>query len=603
MARTPLLQMSDIALTFGGDPVFEDLSLVVQPGDRVALVGRNGSGKSTLMKVMAGLVDADSGTRVAAPGVTVGYMEQDPSMTGFATLGDFAASGLPPEDAYKVEMVAEGLKFDPSGDVNTASGGERRRAALAKLMAEAPELMLLDEPTNHLDIEAIAWLENELKTTRAGFVLISHDRAFLRALTRATLWIDRGMVRRAEQGFDRFEEWRDKIWEEEDQQRHKLNRKIKAEARWAVEGISARRKRNQGRVRALQALRAERAAQIKRQGTAAMAFEGGNASGKKVVEAFGLSKTFDGKTIVQNFDLTIQRGDRVAFVGPNGVGKTTLIKMLLGQVAPDAGSVKLGTNLDIAVFDQTRAALDPDMTLWDNLASDPVLGASGKSDQIMVRGVPKHVVGYLKEFLFDDAQARAPVRSLSGGEKARLLLAKLMARESNFLVLDEPTNDLDIETLDLLQDILGDYPGTVLLVSHDRDFLDRTATTTIAMEGDGRAVAYAGGWSDYQARRGLRGPVAEKESSKPAVVKAKQSQSQDQKSALSFTEKHRFEELPDVIDTLTAEIDKLTELLADPALFTENPIKFNKATEALVQRQAALEAAEEEWLTLADRAS
>uniref|UniRef100_UPI004047A7CD ABC-F family ATP-binding cassette domain-containing protein n=1 Tax=Yoonia sp. TaxID=2212373 RepID=UPI004047A7CD len=508
MARAPLLQLSDIALTFGGDPVFEDLSLVIQGGDRVALVGRNGSGKSTLMKVMAGLVEADSGSRVASPGVTVGYMEQDPTMEGFDTLGAYAASGLPEDEAYRVDMVAEGLKFDPMGDPKTASGGERRRAALAKLMAEAPELMLLDEPTNHLDIEAIAWLEAELKSTRAAFVLISHDRAFLRALTRATLWIDRGQVRRAEEGFDGFEEWRDKLWEEEDQQRHKLNRKIKAEARWAVEGISARRTRNQGRVRALADLRAEKAGQIKRQGTAAMAFDGGSSSGKKVVEATGLVKSYDGKIIVNGFDLTIQRGDRVAFVGPNGVGKTTVLNMLLGQVEPDSGLVKLGTKLNIAVFDQARAQLDQNMTLWENLASAPVLGVSGKSDQIMVRGTPKHVVGYLKEFLFDEAQARAPVRSLSGGEKARLLLARLMARESNVLVLDEPTNDLDIETLDLLQDILGDYDGTVMLVSHDRDFLDRVATTTIAMEGNGQAVAYAGGWSDYQDQRADRLPDA-----------------------------------------------------------------------------------------------
>lgn len=600
MARAPLLQLSDIALTFGGDPVFSDLSLVVQPGDRVALVGRNGSGKSTLMKVMAGLVLPDDGTRVASPGVQVGYMEQDPDMTGFATLGDYAASGLPPEEAYKVEMVAEGLKFDPTGDVTTASGGERRRAALAKLMAEAPELMLLDEPTNHLDIEAIAWLENELKQTRAAFVLISHDRAFLRALTRATLWIDRGTVRRAEQGFDGFEEWRDKTWDEEDQQRHKLNRKIKAEARWAVEGISARRKRNQGRVRALQDLRAQRAAQITRQGTAALAFEGGSTSGKKVVEATGLTKSFDGKQIVKGFDLTVQRGDRIAFVGPNGVGKTTLIKMLLGQVAPDDGDVKLGTKLDIAVFDQTRAALNPDMSLWENLANDPELGVSGKSDQVMVRGTPKHVVGYLKEFLFDEAQARAPVRALSGGEKARLLLARLMARESNLLVLDEPTNDLDIETLDLLQDILGEYDGTVLLVSHDRDFLDRVATTTVAMEGGGQAVVYAGGWTDYRAQRG--GDFTEaKEATKPLAKKEKPVEKKAV-NGLSFTEKHRLEALPGLIDQLNAEIAKLEGLLADPELFTAQPVKFQKATDALVARQTALSDAEEEWLVLAEKA-
>jgi ATP-binding cassette subfamily F protein uup len=602
MARAPLLQLSEIALTFGGDPVFEDLSLVVQPGDRVALVGRNGSGKSTLMKVMAGLIEADKGARTAAPGVSVGYMEQDPTMEGFETLGAYAASGLPEDEAYRVDMVAEGLKFDPMGDPKTASGGERRRAALAKLMAEAPELMLLDEPTNHLDIEAIAWLEAELKSTRAAFVLISHDRAFLRNLTRATLWIDRGKVRRAEEGFDGFEEWRDKLWEEEDQQRHKLNRKIKAEARWAVEGISARRKRNQGRVRALADLRAEKSSQIMRQGTAAMAFDGGSTSGKKVVEAVGLNKAYDGKQIVKNFDITINRGDRVAFVGPNGVGKTTVLNMLLGLVAPDEGVVKLGTNLDIAVFDQARAALDQNMTLWENLASDPVLGASGKSDQVMVRGTPKHVVGYLKEFLFDEAQARAPVRSLSGGEKARLLLARLMARESNVLVLDEPTNDLDIETLDLLQDILGEYDGTVLLVSHDRDFLDRVATTTIAMEGNGQAVVYAGGWTDYQQQRSDSLPVPEKSVGKQLSKGNKQSAQVARKTALSFTEKHRLEELPTLMEKLQAEIAKLEEVLGDPELFTKQSAKFQKASDALVERQIALSDAEEEWLALEEKA-
>ncbi|WP_438826360.1 ABC-F family ATP-binding cassette domain-containing protein [Ruegeria atlantica] len=599
MARIPLLQMSGISLTFGGDPVFSGLDLVVQPGDRVALVGRNGSGKSTLMKVMAGLVEPDHGDIVVPPGKSVGYMEQDPGMEGFATLGDYASSGLEPGELYKVERAGEGLKFDPSRPVETASGGERRRAALAKLMAEAPDLMLLDEPTNHLDIEAIAWLERELGSTRAAFVLISHDRAFLRALTRATLWIDRGMVRRQEQGFEAFETWRDKIWEEEDQQRHKLNRLIKSEAKWAVEGISARRKRNQGRVRALQALRAEKAAQIKRQGSAAMSLEAGPKSGRKVIEAKGLSKTFGTHQIVRNFDLLAQRGDRVAFVGPNGVGKTTLLKMLLGQEQPDEGTVTLGTNLEIAVFDQARAQLDPEMTLWDSLTGDPEMRVSGKADQVMVGGQPKHVVGYLKEFLFDDAQARAAVKSLSGGEKARLLLAKLMAKSSNLLVLDEPTNDLDVETLDLLQELLDDYDGTVLLVSHDRDFLDRVATTTIAMEGNGRATVYAGGWSDYIAQRG---DVVEKKTEKARASKSKQKQDTQPKSGLSFSEKHRLEKLPAEIARLEAEIGKLEELMSDPELFTREPIKFQKATDALVERQEKLSAAEEEWLELEEKA-
>ena len=602
MARIPLLQMTGISLTFGGDPIFSDLDLVVQPGDRVALVGRNGSGKSTLMKVMAGLVEADTGTLVVPSGRSVGYMEQDPQMTGFTTLGDFAASALDPGELYKVERAGEGLKFDPDRPVATASGGERRRAALAKLMAEAPDLMLLDEPTNHMDIEAITWLEAELKSTRAAYVLISHDRAFLRALTRATLWVDRGQVRRQEKGFEGFEAWRDKIWEEEDQQRHKLNRLIKSESRWAVEGISARRKRNMGRVRALHELKDQRAGQIKRQGAAELALDAGPKSGRKVIEVEALSKSFGDKQIVSDFSLKVQRSDRVAFVGPNGAGKTTLLKLMLGQVEPDAGSVKLGTNLEIALFDQTRDQLDPNASLWENLTSDPLLGISGKADQVMVRGVPKHVVGYLKEFLFDEAQARAPVRSLSGGEKARLLLARLMARQSNLLVLDEPTNDLDVETLDLLQELLDSYEGTVLLVSHDRDFLDRVATTTVAMEGQGKATAYAGGWSDYLAQRT---PVEAEDKPKPVKEKAKPAAAapaQAAKEGLSFKEKHRLEALPGEMERLEKEIAKLEELMMDPELFTREPIKFKKATEALVERQEKLAAAEEEWLELEEKA-
>ena len=600
MARAPLLQISEITLGFGGNPVFDGLSLNVQPGDRVALVGRNGSGKSTLMKVMAGLIEADKGLRAVAPGVTVGYMEQEPTMDGFATLGDYAASGLDPSESYKVDMVAEGLKFDPLRAVSVASGGERRRAALAKLMAEAPSLMLLDEPTNHLDIEAIAWLENELKETRTGYVIISHDRAFLRELTRATLWIDRGFVRRQETGFTGFEEWRDKVWEDEDLARHKLDRKIKSEGRWAVEGISARRKRNQGRVRALAELREERGAQIRRQGTAALALEGGQTSGKRVLEAIGIGKSFGDKTIAQNFSLTIQRGDRIAFVGPNGVGKTTLIKMLLGEVQPDSGTIKTGTNLQIAVFDQARAALDPEMSLWDSLTGDPDMRVSGKADQVMVRGMPRHVMGYLKDFLFDESQARAPVKSLSGGEKARLLLARIMARESNLLVLDEPTNDLDIETLDLLQDILADYDGTVLLVSHDRDFLDLVATTTVAMEGDGRATVYAGGWTDYRSQRGV---IEMEEVAAKTLAPKDKPKVEAKRTGLSFTEKHRLEALPGIIAKLEAEINKLTDMLSDAEMFHKEPVKFRKGSEGLTERQTALAKAEEEWLELEEKSA
>jgi ATP-binding cassette subfamily F protein uup len=604
MARPPLLQLTDIALTFGGNPVFAGLSAVIQPGDRLALVGRNGSGKSTLMKVMAGLVEPDSGARIVPAGVSVGYMEQDPDLSGFATLGDYAASGVDPDEAYKVEIAAEGLKFRPATPVAAASGGERRRAALARLLAQSPDLMLLDEPTNHLDIEAIGWLEATLAEARAAFVLISHDRAFLRALGRATLWIDRGEVRRLDRGFAAFEDWRDEVWAAEDEARHKLERRIKAEGRWAVEGISARRKRNQGRLRALADLRAERAAMIRRQGTASMDFESGPRSGRLVIEAKGISKELGGRQILRDFSLRVLRGERVALVGPNGVGKTTALRLLTGELAPDSGSVRLGTNLTLAVFDQNRAALDPEMTLWETLTGDPQMGVSGRADQVMVRGSPRHVVGYLKDFLFDEAQARAPVRALSGGEKARLLLARIMARESNLLILDEPTNDLDVETLDLLQELVGDYDGTVLLVSHDRDFLDRVATTTVAFEGDGRATAYPGGWSDYRRQRApppeAAGPAA-RPAARAAEAEARPAAA-PARAGLSYTEQHRLKELPAVIARLEAEIAKLSGLLSDPALFTREPVKFRKATEALAARQAALAAAEEEWLALEDRA-
>jgi ATP-binding cassette subfamily F protein uup len=603
MARAPLLQLSDISLTFGGHPVFDGLDLIVQPGDRVALVGRNGSGKSTLLKVMAGIVETDAGVRNVPPGVIVGYMEQEPDLSAFATLGDFAAAGLPLGEEYRVAVAAEGLKFDPDMPVAGASGGERRRAALAKLLAEAPELMLLDEPTNHLDIQAIGWLEEQLAETRAGFVLISHDRAFLRRLTRATLWIDRGVVRRHEKGFEAFEDWRETVWAEEDDLRHKLERKIKAEAKWAVEGISARRKRNQGRVRALQALRSERAAMIRRQGTADMALDIGQTSGKLVLEAKGISKGYGDKLILSDFNLKVLRGDRVAFVGPNGVGKTTLLKILTGEIAPDSGSVRHGTNLEIAIFDQARATLDFSMSLWDGMVNDPDMRVSGRSDQVMVRGQPRHVVAYLKDFLFDEAQARAPIGSLSGGERARLLLARIMAKPSNLLILDEPTNDLDVETLDLLQDLLGDYDGTVLLVSHDRDFIDRIATTTIALEGDGRAVVYPGGWSDYQAQRPGRSSAAPTPTPIPAKrAGAAEKNTKNAAQGLSFTEKHRLDSLPGEIDRIEGEIARLATLLSDPDLYLTAPEKFRTATAALATRQEALTAAEEEWLALAERA-
>ena len=612
MARAPLLQLSDVSLAFGGEPLFADLSLVVHEGDRVALVGRNGEGKSTLLRVMAGEVEPDRGERTMPAGVAVATMEQEPDLAGFATLGDYAVSSLGPAELWRAEAASEGLGFDPDRPVATASGGERRRAALAKLLAEAPDLMLLDEPTNHLDIDAIAWLEGELSRARAAFVLISHDRAFLRALARATLWMDRGAVRRQERGFDRFEEWRDRVHAEEDAVAHKLDRRIRAEARWAAEGISARRTRNQGRLRALGALRAQRAGMIRRAGTADLALDGSAPVGKRVIEARGIAKRHGERVILRPFDLRVTRGERVAFVGPNGAGKTTLLRMLTGELEPDEGSVTRAKAVEMAVFDQNRAALDPGMTLWETLTGDPDMRVGGRADQVMVRGTPRHVVGYLKDFLFDEGRARAPVRSLSGGERARLLLAKLFARQSNLLVLDEPTNDLDVETLDLLQDVIGEYEGTVLMVSHDRDFIDRIATTTVAMEGDGRATAYAGGWSDHLAQRRRAPPREERARSggarpggDPAAGPPRPASAPANGHAapqLSFVERHRLDALPGEIERLEAEIARLGDYLAAPDLYAEAPAKFAKATEALGERQAALAAAEEEWLSLEERA-
>ncbi|MGH1432291.1 MAG: ATP-binding cassette domain-containing protein [Neptuniibacter sp.] len=601
MARAPLLQLSGVTLGYGGNPLFSNLDLAIHPGDRLALVGRNGSGKSTLLKVMAGLVEADAGEVIVPPGRSVGYMDQDPDMAGCVTLGDFAARGLEPGEMYRVERAAEGLKFAPETPVATASGGERRRAALAGLMARAPDLMLLDEPTNHLDIEAITWLEEELKATRAAFVLISHDRRFLRELSRATLWLDRGVVRRQDKGFEAFEAWRDTTWAEEDEARHKLNRKIKAEARWAVEGISARRKRNQGRMRALQSLRAERAEQIRRQGAAGLALDGGPRSGKKVIIAEGLSKSYDDRAIVRDLSLTLERGDRVAFVGPNGVGKTTLLKLLLGQETPDKGSVRHGTNLEIAVFDQARAQLDPDQSLWDALTGEPDMRVSGQSDQVMVRGTPRHVVGYLKEFLFDESQARAPVRALSGGEKARLLLARLMARQSNVLVLDEPTNDLDIETLELLEEIILNFDGTILLVSHDRTFLDSVVTSTLVFESPGELKEYVGGYQDWLRQRSSQNVSVKKASQKSEPEQSKegvQATGGAKPKKLSYKLQRELEMLPAQMEEMESSIEALQGETSAPDFYQQDHETVAAKLADLGELEQQLEALMERWVEL-----
>jgi len=599
MARPPILSLSGVSLTFGGNPLFSDISVAIEQTERLCLVGRNGSGKSTLLKIAAGIVQHDHGERFVQPGGKIAYLPQDPDLSGFETVLDYAAADVDEDEVYKAQIALDGLRLDGSVNAESASGGEKRRAALARLMASEPDLMLLDEPTNHLDVTAIEWLEQELLNSRTGYVVISHDRAFLNRVTKGTLWLDRGVMRRSNEGFGKFEAWQEKTFEEEDAEQHKLGRKIKREEHWIIHGVSGRRKRNVRRVAELADLREAKRTHVQRAGAAAMVLESGKSSGKLVIEAKEIAKSFSERTLLSDFSTKIMRGDRIAFVGPNGVGKTTLLKMLMKQLEPDVGSVRHGANIEVAVLDQTRDVPEH-LSLWEAMTEDKLLGVKGSNDQIMVRGRPKHVVGYLKEFLFDERQARGPVSALSGGERARLLLAKIMARESNLLVLDEPTNDLDLETLDLLQELLSDYDGTLLLVSHDRDFIDRIATSTIAMEGNGQAIEYAGGWSDYRA---LRGEVADqrevrKTTDTKGVPPTPIEKPKPSTAKMSFKQAHRLEKLPAEIAMLEAEIAKLEELLADPDLFAKDNAKFVKAGKALSARQEILAKSEEEWLEL-----
>ena len=603
MVNGPQISLKNIFLSFGEKQIFEGLNLLVQPRDRIALVGRNGSGKSTLLKVLQGLVIQDEGERILSKGLSVGYMEQDPNLSEFVTLKDYVCSGVLVSDYHEGGKVAQNLGVDLDMPVNVSSGGERRRAALTKLIAENHDVMLLDEPTNHLDVEAIEWLEAELKGLSKSFIVISHDRKFLSNLTNDTIWVDRGKARRCSIGFGGFEAWRDKIWHEEDEKIHKLNRKIRSESRWAVEGISARRKRNQGRLRNLEKLRAERQSYISRTGLAKMKLESRTKSGQLVLKADKVSKSFGEKCIIRNFSIQIRKGDRIGIVGPNGIGKSTLLKILLGEVIPDLGTAKLGSNLLVAKFDQMREQLNLENSLWQNLTDDPTMKASGKAGQIMVRGKSKHVAGYLKEFLFSESQLRSPVKSLSGGEKARLLLAKLMARESNLLILDEPTNDLDLETLDLLQEVIAEYEGTVLLISHDRDFLNRTVDTSIILTGQGEFVKIAGTWEDYNNLKAKNETQNKREYlDKKKNVSKPPKREMPSKAEFSFVDKHRLDEIPNLIDRLEYEIKQLETFLSDSNLYLEHPNKFEKASAALIERQAEMKKLEDEWFKLEEKA-
>ena len=602
MVSGPQISLKNLSLSFGEELIFDNLNLLIHPRDRIALVGRNGSGKSTLLKILRGLVAQDEGDRVQIKGLSIGYMEQDPNLSDFSTLYDYVYSGLSESDLHLIEMTSQNLGVDLEASTAASSGGERRRAALTKLIAGSHDIMLLDEPTNHLDVEAIEWLETELKYSSKSFVIISHDRAFLSNLTNDTIWVDRGKARRCSVGFGGFEAWRDKVWREEDEKMHKLKRKILSESRWAVEGISARRKRNQGRLRNLEKLREQKTSHIFREGTANMKFVSEKKSGQLVIDAKNLTKNFANKSIINNFSIQIKRGDRIGIVGPNGIGKTTLLKILLGEIQPDCGEVKLGSNLIIAKFDQMREQLNLESSILQNLTDDPSIKSTEKAGQIIVRGTPKHVAGYLKEFLFSEAQLRSPVKSLSGGERARLLLAKIMAKESNLLILDEPTNDLDLETLDLLQEVISEYQGTVLLISHDRDFLNRTVETSIILTGQGEFLKIVGSWANYQSLK-IKNTARKKEKiSKKKSGETSKSQSL-LRSEYSFVDQHRLKQLPILIERILYEIKKLESFLSDSTLYLEQPVKFEKASTALIERQSQLKILEDEWLILEEKAS
>lgn len=590
----PILRLSDIQLTFGGTPLLEGASMSVAPGERLCLVGRNGSGKSTFLKIAAGLMEPDDGEVFVQPGTTVAYLPQEPDLSGFATALDYVESGLSPQaELHTAQTLLNELGLSGDEDPASMSGGERRRAAIVRELASEPDILLLDEPTNHLDLPAIEWLEKRLKSRRGAYVLISHDRRFLETLSNAVVWIDLGRTLRMDKGFEHYDGWREEIVTQEATNRHKLDRKLVKETAWLRKGVTARRKRNMGRLRALMDLRQQRREQRQRSGDVTITANEAESSGKRVIEAKGISKTYDGRAIVQPFSTRILRGDRVGIIGPNGAGKTTLVRMLTGTLAPDAGDIKIGTSVEMASLDQGRVELSETLTLQDALTD-------GSGDSVVVGGVQKHVVGYMKDFLFDASQAKTPVSRLSGGERGRLMLARAMTRPGNLLILDEPTNDLDLETLDLLQEMVSEYAGTVILVSHDRDFLDRIVTSVINYEGDGRWQEYAGGYADMIAQRGAGMVKEAKEINGDAPKKKSSGKSSvtPSKLKMSYKDKYALETLPDMMATLEREIAELETKMSDPNLFTQDPEAFQVATEMLTDKAIELSHAEEEWLRI-----
>ena len=592
----PVLTLRNVVLSHGGAALIDGAGFSLEKSDRACLVGRNGAGKSTLLKIAAGILAFDDGERFVQPGLRVGYLPQEPDVSGFSRAHDYVASGLAVDQQdqdYLVDAALDEVGLAPDAPPAQMSGGEVRKAAIARLFVSAPDVILLDEPTNHLDIAAITWLESKLSAFRGAMIVISHDRAFLRNLTNMCLWLDRGIVRTLNQGFAEFDDWSQQVLDEEEQEFARLNKQIERETHWLHRGVTARRKRNMGRLRRLDDLRAQRRDWISAPEKAALAVDSGERSGTLVVEADDISKSFDTggdrKTVIQSLSIRILRGDRIGIIGPNGAGKSTLLKLFTGEIAPDSGTIRVGTNLTPAYLDQKRAALSGDKTLWQILCPEG-------GDQVMVRGTPRHVVGYLKDFLFDERQIRQPVSSLSGGERNRLLLAEALAKPSNLLILDEPTNDLDMDTLDVLQDVLSEYDGTIFLVSHDRDFLDRIVSSTIAFEGDGVVREYPGGYSDYLRQRPA--PATDDGAASAAFKKPSATERPKKQGKLSYKDQRALDDLSTRMPALSEEIARLERDLSDPDLFAANPDRFSQIAEQLDAAKTALETAEEQWLEL-----
>lgn len=593
MQEPPIYTLKGIALAFGDNQLFSDVELYINHGDKISLVGRNGSGKSTLLKIIAGVLEPDSGEVFIQPGVKVAYMPQEPDFGKCQTLREVVRSGIEdytPELEYKVNILVEQFAIAAEQEVSKASGGERRKAALAKALIAEPDILLLDEPTNHLDITTIEQLEKIIKDFSGAVVLISHDRMFLSNTSDVTFWLDRGKMHYNNRGFKFFEEWQEQIINQEIIDQNNLNRKIAEETEWLHKGVTARRRRNMGRLRKLQQLRLERKEQIKQIGNINLNIDEGDFRSKLVIEAKNICKSFGERVIVKEFSTRIIKGNKIGIVGPNGAGKTTLVKLLTKRLEPDSGFVRIGKNLEEAYFDQNRLTLDPKKTLWQTLCD--------KGDHIMVQGHWRHVVAYLKDFLFKPSQAQCPVAALSGGEKNRLMLAAALAQPSNFLVLDEPTNDLDMDTLDLLQEVLDDYGGTILIVSHDRDFLDRVVSSVIYLKGDGTVYEHAGSYSELLEKLPEHEikPVSKVAPKKPAAATTQTSANKPKK--LSYNQQRLLEVLPQEVAEIEKEISQIEQELSNPDLYTAQPQRFDELSRKLPELQNVKEGKENQWLEL-----